>query len=285
MPTTPAVPNTVFRKGHTAQELWLESAAICRAAETERLDGSAHDTGLNMACTGLRSRADRRCERVDHRLDQAALELERGLVDHQARTDVADVLDADQAVGLERAAGGDEIDDDVRQADQRGEFHRAVELDEVDVHALGREMVARRVDVLGGDADACALLHLPRVVVALTHGDHHAAARDLQVERLVQAVSAMLVQHVLAGDAEVGGSVLHVGRNVAGAHDDEPHVGPVGTDDELARGLGVLGRRDACRRQQRQGFLEDAAFGEGEGDAGIAHVRCLSSTHPLDARA
>src|SRR5574340_1540223 len=98
-----------------------------------------------------------RSERIDHRLDQTTLELERGLVDHQARTDVADVLDRDQAVGLERAAGGDEIDDDVGQSDQRRELHRAIQLDEVDVYALAGEMLACRVDVFGSDADARAL--------------------------------------------------------------------------------------------------------------------------------
>jgi hypothetical protein len=174
------------------------------------------------------------------------------------------VLHRDQAVGLEGAAGGDEVDDDVGQADQRGQLHRAVELDEVDVHALGREVVARGVDVFGGDADARALLHRAGVVVAFAHRDHHAAACDPQVERLVEAVAAVFVEHVLAGDAEVGGAVLDVGRDVAGAHDDEPHVGAVGADDELARGFGVLGRRDAGRRQERQGFFKDAALGQGE---------------------
>jgi len=170
-------------------------------------------------------------------------------------------------VPAECAAGGNEVDDDVGQAYQRGQFHRTVQLDEVDVHALGREVVARRVDILGGDTDARALLHRSSVVVAFAHCDHHAALGDLQVERLIQAVAAVLVQHVLAGDAEVGGAVLHVGRDVAGAHDDQPHVGAVGADDELARGLGVLGRRDPRRRQQRQRFFKDAALGQGQRDA------------------
>ena len=59
-----------------------------------------------------------RRKRIDHWLNQAALELERGLIDHQARADVADVLDGDQPVGFEGAAGGDQVDDDVGQADQ-----------------------------------------------------------------------------------------------------------------------------------------------------------------------
>ena len=80
-------------------------------------------------------------------------------------------------------------------------------------------------DVLGRDAEARAALHRAGVVEAAPRRDHHAAAADAEVERLVEALAAVLEQHVLAGDAEVGGAVLHVGRHVGRAHDDEAHVG------------------------------------------------------------
>jgi len=47
---------------------------------------------------------------------------------------------------------------------------------------------------------------VPGVVIAFAYGDH-AATRDLQIKRLIQAVAAVF-QHVLAGDAEVGGKGL-----------------------------------------------------------------------------
>ena len=78
----------------------------------------------------------------------------------------------------------------------------------------------------------------------------------------------MLVEHVLAGDAEVGGAVLHVGRRVGRAHEDQAHVGAARGDDELARGLRILGRRDARGVEQRQRFVEDPALGQRERDAG-----------------
>src|SRR5574343_1199613 len=68
---------------------------------------------------------------VDDRLQGFALDLERGLVDHQAARNVHDVLDGDQLIGLQGTAGGHQIDDGIRQAGQRGQFHRAVELDQV----------------------------------------------------------------------------------------------------------------------------------------------------------
>ena len=54
-----------------------------------------------------------------------------------------------------------EVDDRVGEAGERRELHRAVQLDQVDVHALRREMLARRVHVFGRDADARAALHGP----------------------------------------------------------------------------------------------------------------------------
>ena len=58
-------------------------------------------------------------EGVDDGLQPLALELQRRLIHDQARGNVHHVLDFDQLVGLERAAGADQVDDGVRQADQR----------------------------------------------------------------------------------------------------------------------------------------------------------------------
>ena len=44
---------------------------------------------------------------------------------------------------LQRAAGGHQVDDRVGQPGQRRQLHRAVELDQVDVHALVGEVLAR----------------------------------------------------------------------------------------------------------------------------------------------
>ena len=103
------------------------------------------------------------------------------------------------------------------------------------------------VDVLGRDADARAALHGAGPVEAALRRHHHPAAADVEVERLVEALAAVLEQHVLAGDADVGRAVLHVGRHVGRAHDHHRHARPVGADDQLARGLRILGRNDAGR--------------------------------------
>ena len=62
----------------------------------------------------------------------------------------------------------------------------------------------------------------------------------------------------------------HPGRNslnqALGAQHQfvEPHIGAVGADDQLARGLRILGRPDAGRCQQRQGFIKNASLGQGQ---------------------
>ena len=76
------------------------------------------------------------------------------------------------------------------------------------------------------------------------HGNHHVALGDFQIQRLVETLAAMFDQHVLAGDAEVGAAVLHVGGHIGGTHNEQPHIVTIGADDELARRLRILGGHD-----------------------------------------
>jgi hypothetical protein len=136
------------------------------------------------------------------------------------------------------------------------------------VHAFRGEMLARGLHVLCRDLQARPLPHRLAVVVAFFHRDHHAAPRDPEIDRLIQTVAAVLIQHVLAGDPEVGRAVLHVRRHVGCAHDDHAHVAAVRREDELARSLGVFARRDPGGREQRHRLVENAAFGQRDRDHG-----------------
>src|ERR1700694_722666 len=155
---------------------WAASKASNRAnsgskpgASVERRRGSAMDR--------LRDRLDEGRKRV-------ALELQGSGIDDEAARDRHDLLDRPQAVRLQRVAGVDEVDDRIGEAHERRELHRAVEADQVHVHALGGEMLARGTDVLGRDSQARALLHRRRVIELLADRDDHAALRDAEVERL-----------------------------------------------------------------------------------------------------
>ena len=83
------------------------------------------------------------------------------------------------------------------------------------------------------------------VVEVGAHRHADAALGNLQIQRLVQTVAAMLQQRVFAGDAQIGAAVLHVGRHIGGAHHQHPHVGLVGGQDQLARFFGVFQHLDA----------------------------------------
>jgi hypothetical protein len=115
------------------------------------------------------------------------------------------------------------------------------------------------------------------VVVAARRHDEPAAAYA-EVERLVKAFGAVLEQHILASDPEIGRPVLHVGRNVRRAQDDERNSRLPGRDDQLARRTRVLRRNKPRSGKQGQRFVEDAPLGEGDGQRGHGGGKC----EPLD---
>src|SRR5258706_883764 len=207
-------------------------------------------------------------ELVEERLDGVAPELERRLVDDEAGADRLDLLDRAQAVGAQRIAAGNQIDDRVGEAHERRELHRAVEPDQIDVHALGCEVLASGLHVLGRHAQTRALAHGTRIIEALGNRDHHAARCDAQVERLVHPLAAVLEQHVFSRDAELRRAVLDVSRNIGRANDEQPQVAAARAQDELARAVGIVEGSNARCGKQRKRFIEDPAFGERERDHG-----------------
>jgi hypothetical protein len=132
-------------------------------------------------------------------------------------------------LALSVLAGGHQVDDGIGQAGQRRQLHAAVELDQVDVHALGRQkMLARDLGVLGGHADARALAHGGGVVEVGC-----APPRSCGSARSSGPAAGTGPGHRApaarpAGHAQVGAAVLHVGGHVGGAHQHHAHVGPVG---------------------------------------------------------
>src|SRR5687768_17439064 len=90
-------------------------------------------------------------EAVDPATDSLRLRLERGAIDDEARGDVGDVLDLDQAVLLQRAPGVDDIDNAMAEAERRRQLHGAGQLHTFGLHAARREVTARHLGVLGGD--------------------------------------------------------------------------------------------------------------------------------------
>src|SRR3989338_4477362 len=215
------------------------------AAAVDRRAGAATKVIVRSTVGSVLGGRDGRSKRINDAAQRCLLEFERGLVDHEVGADVHDALHLHQVVGLERVAGGHQVDDGIGQADERRQFHAAVKLDHVDMHALGGKEVTRNRRVLGGDLQARALLDSTLVVEVVAHGNAHAALGNLQVQRLVQPLATVFDQGVLAGHADVGTAVFHVGGHVGGTHQHHAHVGLVGGQDELARLFGVFQHLDA----------------------------------------
>src|SRR5947208_15952922 len=86
------------------------------------------------AISGMRRRGLR--ELVEERLDGVALELERRLVDDQARADRPDLLDRVQAIGAQGVAAGNQIDHGIGETQERRQLHRTLKPDKLRVHPL-----------------------------------------------------------------------------------------------------------------------------------------------------
>ena len=153
------------------------------------------------------------------------------------------------------------------------------------MHALVGEMLARGLHVFGGDLQPRALTHGTGVIKILAHGDHHPALGDFQVERRVQSVATMFIEHILAGHTDVSAAELDIGRHVSRADNNHAHVATVGFENQFARSLGVFTRDDARGFQQRHGFVKNAALGERNGDHGwmVSHTGASrrSESHEL----
>ena len=78
--------------------------------------------------------------------------------------------------------------------------------------------------------------------VAAAGGEHHAAGAVAEVEELVDGAVALLGEHVLAGDPEVGSARLDVGRHVGGAHGHEAELAAV--EDQRPGVAAQVGRVD-----------------------------------------
>ena len=179
-------------------------------------------------------------------------------------------------VGAQRVTGGHQVNNGISQPRQWGQLHAAVQLDQVNMHALGSEKFTRDRHVFCGHLQTRALLDRPVVIKTRPHRHTDAALGDLQIQRSVQAFSAGLQQRVFADHAHVRTTVLHVSGHVGGAHQQHAHVALVGVKNQLTGLFGVVQHFDTGAFEQRQNVVEDSAFGQCNGD----HALSLSMQAP-----
>ena len=189
-----------------------------------------------------------------------------GLVDDEPRTDVGDFFQLHQSVGLERVAGIHQIDDAIGQTRQRRQFHGAIQLDHFGLHALSGIESAGNFHVFGGDAVA----FLSFVHTIGRGGNGHAAAGNAQIQHFVEAATLKLHDHVLAHHADIRRAELHISGHVGRADHHQLHFVAAGVEYQLARFRRIIQRRDARGFQQRQGFFQYAALGQGNGQCHVS---------------
>ena len=151
-------------------------------------------------------------------VDRRRLELVRDRVGDQPRGRGRDLLADHEPVLAQRRAGRGEVDDPVHEPGQRRELDRALDLDDLRLAAGALEVGGRDPRVLRRHAHhAEPPQRLGRAVLAVDGREHHPARPEAEVEQLVDVALGVLGEHVLAGDAEVGGARLDVGRHVGRA--------------------------------------------------------------------
>ena len=170
----------------------------------------------------------------------------------------------------------DEVDDEIREADERRQLDRALHVDDVGLHAAAREVLRGDARVLRRDAR-----HALRLGPSPTARDDHAADAHLEIERPVQ-VRRALHEDVAPAHAEIGRAVLHVRGDVVRLEEQEAKA----RRGRLAHERAVVGEQrvdvGARAREQRGHRAKDASLRQGDRQRVASR---LGSLHALDLRA
>src|SRR5215468_2425477 len=138
-----------------ATSAMIAAAAASTSSETSRFaERSAENLfskleSLALSLSGIGNPA----EALDPAADLLGTRLQGGTVDDEARAHLGDALDLDEPIGAQGRAGLDEVDDIAREAEQRRQLHRTIELDAFRLDAAPGEMAASDLWIFGGDAD------------------------------------------------------------------------------------------------------------------------------------
>ena len=85
-------------------------------------------------------------------------------------------------------------------------------------------MLTGSFDILSHNFKASPTAYRGEIIKVFAHRHHHFAFGYLQINRLIQAFSAMLIQYVFAGYAQIGRPVLHVSRHIGSPHNNQAYV-------------------------------------------------------------
>ena len=165
--------------------------------------------------------------------------LHRGTVNHKARTDVFNQLASLKTIRFQGIAGINDIDNLVGEPENRSKLHRTVELDDIGLPPLGRVIAPCQIYELGRHTQTA----LWRFAVFLP-GRHQPTPGNIQVQWLIQPLTAVLHQHILTGYPQIRPTVLHIGGHVGGPKDQNPYVRVRGGKHQFPGLLNIVDQLD-----------------------------------------
>src|SRR3954470_20189905 len=215
-------------------------------------------------------------------VDRLGLELVRDRVGDQPRRRDGDLLTDREPVLAQRRARRREVDDRLDEPGQRRQLDRPLDLDDLGLPPGALEEVGGGSRVLGRDThDAEPAQRLRRRVGLLVDArQHQRAAAVAEVEQLEDRALGLLHQDVLAGDPDVGGARLDVGRDVGRAHRDDAGVG----EQQLAVVRADLGRVDVEPVEAVERLAEQRAARDGDRQPVAVHSPACSSPESAACR-
>src|SRR5215218_7845620 len=160
--------------------------------------------------------------RVGQGYDLAVAQAVGAAVGDQTRRRGGDLIEHHEVVLAKRRACGAEVDDAFCEADEGRELYGTVQLYDLGLASHALEVAPRGVGELGRNPDDLGVADGPSHVFcpALRGGQDHTAPPRPEVPQL-DNVGHLLIEHVLADDADVRGPILDEDGHVRGPADDK----------------------------------------------------------------
>ena len=134
-------------------------------------------------------------------------------------------------------------------------------------------MAAGQVGIFRRDAQVACAIDAFRTLARLGNGQ--VAVPDVEIDRSIEVRIVEFLDHVGSHDPHLRCAMRDEGCHIEGTHADQVHVVARGGKGQRAVGLVVEARlghhAGACHHGQR--LVEDAALGNGEGQAIVHGVR------------
>src|SRR5215203_4748867 len=213
--------------------------------------------------------------RVGHCYDLAVTQAVRATVGDQTRRRGGDLIEHHQVVLAQRRACRGEVDDALCEADEGRELYGTVQFYDLGLATHALEVAPCGVGEFGRNPDDLGVADGPSHVFCPTPrgGQNHTAPPRPEVPQL-DHVGLLLIDHVLADDADVRGPILDEDGHVGGPADDK--LGTFCLVDEPPPVLPYHASRKPAPLERRERVSEDSTLGHG--DAQPAHESTIPAT-------